>query len=307
MMATKDYYAILMVHPRAATFVIEAAYKRLAREYHPDFGNVENDHEKMVEINEAYAVLSDPVRRKSYDEEYAQQTRRHQHAVKVAQAQSVQPPNTAKTAQKAPPQTGDPMRREVCPTPPKPSAFGIEADYLERAMEGAQVWQRREHRIPNRVKWVTRISCSLVGIVISGLFLRGKIALFAWVILPLLGELCLQVIERIRDAHLLRYKFNPLYNPNPAGFREYAQAQAQYESDTVVVYVGRDSIYHAQKTCPGMSSYEPMPKWFTVFKKAKPCSRCGRLIRAAPKRLPSPFGNQTPPKNVTPSRFQARG
>ena len=290
MKASKDYYAILMVHPRAETFVIEAAYKRLAREYHPDFGKARNNHEKMVELNEAYAVLSDPARRRSYDEEYAQQARRHQHAVKVAKAQPVPSPNTAKTAKK----TVNPIERDVCPSPPKPSAFGIDADYRERAMEGAHAWKLREHRIPNRVKWMTRVSCGLVGIAISILLFGsqglGQLALFAWFGLPLIGEATLRIIEKIRDAHLLRYKFNPLYNPNPAGFREYAQAQAQYEADTVVVYIARDSIFHAQKTCQRMSSYEPLPRWFAVFKNAKPCPRCGRVVSVIPKRLPPPFG-----------------
>ncbi|MFN7931565.1 MAG: DnaJ domain-containing protein [Blastocatellia bacterium] len=76
-MAFKDYYAILMVHPQAEAFVIEAAYKRLAREYHPDLRtNVGNprhqhsQHEKMLEINGAYEVLSNPNRRKSFDQDY---------------------------------------------------------------------------------------------------------------------------------------------------------------------------------------------------------------------------------------------
>jgi len=34
-MAEKDYYAVLQVHPRAEAIVVEAAFKRLAREYHP--------------------------------------------------------------------------------------------------------------------------------------------------------------------------------------------------------------------------------------------------------------------------------
>ena len=295
MKASKDYYAILMVHPRAATFVIEAAYKRLAREYHPDFGNGGNNHEKMVEINEAYAVLSDPTRRKSYDQEYARQASRQQHAVNVAKAQPAPPPNPATTAKKA----ADPMRGDVCPSPPNPTAFGIDSDYLEQALKGAQAWKLREHRIPNQVKWITREICSLVGITISMLFLRRTLALFAWFALPFCGELTLRIIERIRDAHLLRYKFNPLYNPNPAGYRAYAKAQAQYESDTIIVYVAGDSIFHLKKTCQGMSRYEPMPKWFALLKSARPCSCCGRFVSAVPKRLPPPFGNGNFPDKVS--------
>lgn len=69
-MIYKDYYSILMVHPKAESFVIDSAYKRLAREYHPDLNNGSDPHKKMIEINEAYEVLSDPARRKEYDEQY---------------------------------------------------------------------------------------------------------------------------------------------------------------------------------------------------------------------------------------------
>lgn len=298
MMAKKDYYAILMVHPKAETFLIEAAYKRLAREYHPDFGKAHNNHEKMVEINEAYEVLSDPARRRLYDEEYARQLRIHQQNVSVAKAQGtnqrnpIRPQNTAKTPKKS----ADPMWGNVCPTPPKPASFGIDAGYWEGALAGAQAWKLREHRIPARVKWMTRILGVVIGFTISITLFRTQwlglrqMAPFAWFLLPLLGELSLRVIEKIRDAHLLRYKFNPLYNPNPAGYNEYAKAYAKYESDTVIVYVSRNLIYHGNKTCHVTSSYEPMPKWFAILKNARPCSRCGRGLHAMPKRLPPPFG-----------------
>ncbi len=52
----KDYYAILGVHPTAEIAVIEAAYKALAKRYHPDVSqdNPEEAHRRMQEINEAY-------------------------------------------------------------------------------------------------------------------------------------------------------------------------------------------------------------------------------------------------------------
>ena len=66
----KDYYAILGVHPTAEIAVIEAAYKALAKRYHPDVsqGNPEEAHRRMQEINEAYEVLSNVSRRKEYDD-----------------------------------------------------------------------------------------------------------------------------------------------------------------------------------------------------------------------------------------------
>jgi DnaJ-class molecular chaperone len=68
MMNGKDYYQILGVESEAASQKIKEAYRRLALQYHPD-RNTENPSavEKMKEINEAYAVLSDPRKRANYD------------------------------------------------------------------------------------------------------------------------------------------------------------------------------------------------------------------------------------------------
>jgi curved DNA-binding protein CbpA len=65
----KDYYAILGVTPVAEDIVIRAAYKALAQRYHPDrySGPKDEATRMMAELNEAYAVLSDPVKRKEYD------------------------------------------------------------------------------------------------------------------------------------------------------------------------------------------------------------------------------------------------
>jgi hypothetical protein len=62
-----DYYEILQVHPKAEPEVIEAAYRRLVRLYHPDVSRLPDAEERMREINVAYEVLSDPQRRHAYD------------------------------------------------------------------------------------------------------------------------------------------------------------------------------------------------------------------------------------------------
>jgi len=63
-MATQlDYYDILQVHPRAEKEVIDAAYRRLAAKYHPDVSQLSDATERMKQINTAYEVLSDPVKR----------------------------------------------------------------------------------------------------------------------------------------------------------------------------------------------------------------------------------------------------
>lgn len=65
----KDYYHILGVLDDAEDIVIKAAYKALAQRYHPDkwSGNKDEATRKMAELNEAYMVLSDPIKRKEYD------------------------------------------------------------------------------------------------------------------------------------------------------------------------------------------------------------------------------------------------
>lgn len=63
---TKDYYKLLQVHYLAEQEIVESAYKRLARKYHPDANPAADSMERMQVINEAYSVLSDPVKRKDY-------------------------------------------------------------------------------------------------------------------------------------------------------------------------------------------------------------------------------------------------
>lgn len=68
-MEFKDYYAILGVPRNADEKEIKKAYRRLARKYHPDLNPGDKEAErKFKEINEAYEVLSDPEKRKRYDE-----------------------------------------------------------------------------------------------------------------------------------------------------------------------------------------------------------------------------------------------
>jgi curved DNA-binding protein len=66
-MEFKDYYATLGVSRDATAEEIKKAYRRLARKYHPDVSKEKDAAERMKEVNEAYAVLSDPERRAAYD------------------------------------------------------------------------------------------------------------------------------------------------------------------------------------------------------------------------------------------------
>ncbi|NWG03254.1 MAG: DnaJ domain-containing protein [Syntrophaceae bacterium] len=72
-MNQKNYYQILGIEKEDSSQKIKEAYRRLAFQYHPD-RNKENPSavEKMKEINEAYAVLSDPRKKNDYDRFYEQ-------------------------------------------------------------------------------------------------------------------------------------------------------------------------------------------------------------------------------------------
>ena len=80
-----DAYKLLQVDPQADDIVVEAAFRALARRYHPD--NDGGDSARMADINKAYDLVRTPVRRRRYD--------RERHLTPVGPGTpSVQPPPT---------------------------------------------------------------------------------------------------------------------------------------------------------------------------------------------------------------------
>ena len=67
-MNKRDYYEVLGVSKTATDAEIKSAFRKLAKKYHPDVSKEENAAEKFKEVQEAYAVLSDPEKRKKYDQ-----------------------------------------------------------------------------------------------------------------------------------------------------------------------------------------------------------------------------------------------
>jgi molecular chaperone DnaJ len=63
----RDYYEVLNVTRNASPEELRRAYRKLAKEYHPDINKEQGAEERFKEINEAYAVLSDDERRAAYD------------------------------------------------------------------------------------------------------------------------------------------------------------------------------------------------------------------------------------------------
>ena len=88
-MAGKDYYGVLGVSQNASEREIKQAYRKLARQYHPDVNTGDKSAEaKFKQINEAYEVLSDKEKRRKYDQ-FGDQW---QYADQFAQARRQQTP-----------------------------------------------------------------------------------------------------------------------------------------------------------------------------------------------------------------------
>jgi curved DNA-binding protein CbpA len=69
-----DPYKVLQVDREAEDEVIQAAYRRLARKYHPDLAETPEAAERMSAINAAWELIGDPVARRAYDESQSRGT-----------------------------------------------------------------------------------------------------------------------------------------------------------------------------------------------------------------------------------------
>lgn len=85
-MAFFDYYQLLQVDPRADRATIKRAFRRLARQFHPDVaGAAATAH--FQQLNEAYRVLLDPEQRRAYDQVWSQHQPQQQRQMKSSRSQ----------------------------------------------------------------------------------------------------------------------------------------------------------------------------------------------------------------------------
>ncbi|MDR0310675.1 MAG: DnaJ domain-containing protein, partial [Acidobacteriota bacterium] len=118
----EDYYCLLQVHPEAEPEIIQSAYKRLCKKYHPDVNNTLQAVERMKQINTAYETLSDERKRRVYHAEWSRNAR-----VTAPRIASTPPPRVE-------------VRERVVYVRPEPvrygggtqGAFQVISDYFER-------------------------------------------------------------------------------------------------------------------------------------------------------------------------------
>src|SRR4051812_3980652 len=85
--ASRNLYSTLGVKPSANTESLKKAYRKLARQHHPDVSSDPKAHDRMARINEAFETLIDPERRADYDAMLAGQG----YAAPAAPSQSRKP------------------------------------------------------------------------------------------------------------------------------------------------------------------------------------------------------------------------
>jgi curved DNA-binding protein CbpA len=87
-----DPYKTLQVDPEAEDEVIVAAYRRLARKYHPDMGGGGEARDRMAAINAAWELIGEPAKRAAFDRERAVQAAMARRASEAAAPTAAPPP-----------------------------------------------------------------------------------------------------------------------------------------------------------------------------------------------------------------------
>lgn len=94
----KDYYDILGVSPTSDFVVIRAAFKAMMLKYHPDTNKSAGASDKAKELNEAFAILSDPAKRALYDRQRNLHVQEERQADQTPPPSPPPPPNTPASA-----------------------------------------------------------------------------------------------------------------------------------------------------------------------------------------------------------------
>lgn len=293
----RDHYAVLQVDRKAEHIVIEAAYRRLARAYHPDVNKGEDAHRQMVRINEAYETLRGVERRRAYDETLARaggrDTQKSGHGSEPSEDRSTSSRSASgyQSAQNSREST------DKAPEPPNPEMYGLHRLYYDKAAAGAIAWQNRRRAIdPGVCKvirfviWTIALGCTVYSYV-TGRALLAMALYYGWFAIPIVVEGVIAAVEQKHDKRLLAEEYMPEYHPKPAEWESYARALADWETKMHSVYVPRSGVrFHRWRSCSSMSNPHEIPRWQAESLGYTPCSNCGDFV-IRPKQLPHPFGS----------------
>ena len=116
----RTLYDVLMVSPAADRQFVTVAYRHMAKRYHPDVDTSPAAAARMVEVNEAYAVLGDPVRRAAYDEQIG----RRADGTALIPGDATPSEDRADTPAGSPGPSSNPRYGEAGPPPANPAPSG---------------------------------------------------------------------------------------------------------------------------------------------------------------------------------------
>jgi curved DNA-binding protein CbpA len=107
--AERDPYGVLGVTHGASVDDVTAAYRRLARRYHPDVSSAPDAEPRMAEINAAWTLLRDPTRRAAWDRAHGVTEAPRPSRSTAGASRPAPPPSTDRPAATAPPRPGAPF------------------------------------------------------------------------------------------------------------------------------------------------------------------------------------------------------
>jgi DnaJ-domain-containing protein 1 len=151
--SVKDYYAVLGVSQDATLEEIRLAYRKKAREFHPDLSADPNAEDRFREINEAYGVLADSEKRRSYDSFLVD-------AEDETSAQAVTGTSTGQSRPQAPSPT---------PPPRTSSGAGQSESTAPAAQEKTEEGKRRRVYPPTwAILLIVLGACIIFGVIVGG-------------------------------------------------------------------------------------------------------------------------------------------
>ena len=165
-----NLYEVLQISAKASPEVVQAAYRVLARVYHPDVNPSPNAARMMRQLNAAYTVLSDPQRRSRYDAQRAHSWRSRPTAPTAAATTTNAAPTPAPTPTPTP--TPSPTNRPTSSATSMPGRPGVRRAVILPVE-------------PVRTTW--RVG-RLIGLLLVLLLMMGALGFAFWLVVGVLED-----------------------------------------------------------------------------------------------------------------------